>query len=85
VAAERVRVARPFTRRYDLVDGGLSARRETAEFVGERVATTVERADRRGVTLPLDPPAAGSSPTTGAASSTRGPRGRSTATSRSDR
>jgi len=57
--ADRVVVVQLFTDYYDLSTGGYSTKRLTAEFVGERVARTVDRADYRAVTLPIDPPKRG--------------------------
>jgi hypothetical protein len=57
--ADRVVVVQLFTGYYNLSSGGYSTKRLTAEFVGERVARTVDRADYRAVTLPVDPPKRG--------------------------
>lgn len=56
---DRVVVVQLFTGYYDLVAGGYSTKRLTASFVGDRVARTVDPADYRAVTLPIDPPTRG--------------------------
>jgi len=54
-----VRLVQLFTRYYGLQSGGVSSKRENAEFVGERVATTVEGVSYVPLTLDLDPPTRG--------------------------
>jgi hypothetical protein len=54
-----IRLVQVFTRYYDLQSGGVSSKRENAEFVGERVATTVDGVSYAPVTLDVDPPKRG--------------------------
>jgi hypothetical protein len=54
-----VRVAQIFTRYYDLASGGISSKRENAEFVGRRVAATFEDVTYEPLTLDIDPPKRG--------------------------
>lgn len=59
VDAETVVLTQVFTTYYDLASGGVSTKRENAEFVGSRVAATFDHVEYRSVTLPLDPPKRG--------------------------
>lgn len=59
LSADTVLVRQLFTNYYDPASGGISSKRENAEFVGERVARTFEHVDYAGVTLPIDPPKRG--------------------------
>ncbi|WP_201741155.1 hypothetical protein [Salinigranum halophilum] len=51
-------VVQLFTAYYDLVRGGVSSKRQNAEFVGDRIATAVPHVSYHGVSLPLSPPRA---------------------------
>ncbi len=55
----RVHVVQLFTGYYDLQSGGVSSKRANAEFVGERVATTLDRVEYTPLTLDVDPPKRG--------------------------
>ena len=55
----RVRVFQLFTRYYDLQSGGVSSKRENAEFVGRRVAATFDDVTYDPMTLDLEPPKRG--------------------------
>lgn len=55
----RVVVAQVFTGYYDLASGGVSAKRENAEFVGRVAADTFERLDYAPVDLAIGPPKRG--------------------------
>jgi hypothetical protein len=55
----RVRVVQLFTGYYDLRSGGVSSKRENAEFVGRRIATTFESVEYTPLTLGIDPPKRG--------------------------
>lgn len=57
--AERVRVYQLFTRYYDLASGGVSSKRENAEFVGRVAARSVPALVYEPVTLEIDPPKRG--------------------------
>ena len=59
VDADRVVVVHLFTRYYDLARGGVSAKRENAEFVGRVAARTLEGFSYHPVTVALDPPKRG--------------------------
>jgi hypothetical protein len=59
VDADRVVVVHLFTRYYDLARGGVSAKRENAEFVGRVAARTLEGFSYHPVTVDLDPPKRG--------------------------
>jgi hypothetical protein len=54
-----VTVVHVFTEYYDLARGGVSAKRENAEFVGQMAADTFDRMRYTTVEFPLDPPARG--------------------------
>jgi hypothetical protein len=56
---ESVSVVQLFTRYYDLQSGGVSSKRENAEFVGERIASTFGHATYDAATLDIDPPKRG--------------------------
>jgi hypothetical protein len=51
-------VVQLFTTSYDLASGGVSSKREDAEFVGDRLAASFPHVSYHGVTLPLAPPRA---------------------------
>ena len=52
-------VCQLFSGYYDLQSGGVSSKREVAEFVGETAAKSVERVAFRPMRLPIDPPKRG--------------------------
>lgn len=56
---EEVVVCQLFSGYYDLASGGISSKREVAEFVGETAAESVERVSFHPLRLPLDPPKRG--------------------------
>jgi len=56
---ERVVVAHLFTAYYDLANGGVSSKRQNAEFVGRVAADTFERLSYHPVDLAVDPPKRG--------------------------
>lgn len=53
---DRTVICHLFTEYYALAGGGVSTKRENAEFVGRRAARTVDRLTYLPTTLPLDPP-----------------------------
>lgn len=55
----RVVVCQIFTGYYDLTTGGVSSKRENAEFVGRAAARAFDRMTYHPVELPLDPPKRG--------------------------
>ena len=57
--ADRVAVVQLFTRYYDLASGGVSSKRENAEFVGCVAAATLDALSYHPVTFALDPPKRG--------------------------
>lgn len=57
--AETVVVVQVFTGKYDLASGGVSSKRENAEFVGERAAASEPGVEYEPVTLAVDPPKRG--------------------------
>jgi hypothetical protein len=57
--ADRVVVAHLFTGYYDLARGGVSSKRNNAEFVGRVAADTFERLSYHPVDLAIDPPKRG--------------------------
>jgi hypothetical protein len=57
--AADVVVCQAFTGYYDLASGGVSAKRENAEFVGGVAARTYDRFSYHPVELPLHPPKRG--------------------------
>lgn len=57
-SADRIVVVQLFTAYYDLVRGGVSSKRQNAEFVGNRIAASVPHVTYHGVSLPLSPPRA---------------------------
>ncbi len=57
--ANRVVVVQLFSRYYDLAAGGVSSKRQNAEFVGERAADAHDRLTYRPLSLDLDPPKRG--------------------------
>ncbi|MFC5971275.1 hypothetical protein ACFPYI_08040 [Halomarina salina] len=59
LAVERVTVCQLFTEHYDLASGGVSSKRENAEFVGRTAAETLDGFAFHALTLPLDPPKRG--------------------------
>ena len=59
LAVEGVTVCQLFTEYYDLSSGGVSSKRENAEFVGRTAADTLDGFAFRALTLPLDPPKRG--------------------------
>ncbi|WP_134668329.1 hypothetical protein [Halorussus marinus] len=58
-AYDDVAVIQLFSGYYDLASGGVSSKREVAEFVGETAAESVERVSYRPVALPIEPPKRG--------------------------
>lgn len=56
---DEVVVCQLFSGYYDLDSGGLSSKREVAEFVGETAAASVERVSFHPLRLPIDPPKRG--------------------------
>ena len=58
-AGSEVRVFQLFTRYYDLSSGGVSSKRENAEFVGDLAADTLERVTYHPLTLDVEPPKRG--------------------------
>ncbi|WP_128477030.1 hypothetical protein [Halorussus pelagicus] len=56
---DEVVVCQLFTGYYDLASGGVSSKREVAEFVGETAAESVERVVFHPLELPIDPPKRG--------------------------
>jgi hypothetical protein len=54
-----VHVVQLFSGYYELRSGGVSSKRANAEFVGDRVATTLEAVDYTPLTLDIDPPKRG--------------------------
>lgn len=62
---ERVAVFQVFSGYYDLKRGGVSSKRENAEFVGGVAARTIDRLSYRPVDLNLDPPTRGGELPTG--------------------
>jgi len=56
---EHVVVAQVFTAKYDLASGGVSSRRQNAEFVGRVAADTFDRLSYTPVDLAIDPPKRG--------------------------
>ena len=56
---DRVVVAHVFTGYYDLARGGVSSKRQNAEFVGRVAADTFERLTYRPADLAVDPPERG--------------------------
>jgi hypothetical protein len=59
IDADRVTVVHLFTRYYDLVSGGVSAKRANAEFVGSVAAETLDALTYHPLTFDLDPPKRG--------------------------
>ena len=55
----RVTVCQVFTRYYDLASGGVSSKRENAEFVGRVAARTLSGLSYHPVEFDLDPPKRG--------------------------
>lgn len=58
---DRVVVVQLFTDYYDLVRGGVSSKRQNAEFVGGRIAASFPNVSYHGLSLPLSPPKRGGS------------------------
>nr|WP_227776986.1 hypothetical protein [Haladaptatus pallidirubidus] len=56
---ERVSVFQVFTGYYDLASGGVSSKREIAEFVGDLAADSFEHVSFSPVTFGLEPPKRG--------------------------
>ena len=56
---DEVVVCQLFSGYYDLASGGVSSKREVAEFVGETAAASVERVAFHPRRLPVDPPKRG--------------------------
>jgi hypothetical protein len=59
IAHEEVTVVQVFTAYYDRQSGGVSSKREVAEFVGETVADAFDHVTFYPVSLPLEPPKRG--------------------------
>jgi hypothetical protein len=55
----RVAVAQVFTAYYDLNNGGISSKRENAEFVGRTAAESIDRLSYQPVDFDLTPPKRG--------------------------
>jgi len=64
-AYDEVAVVQLFSEYYDLASGGVSSKREVAEFVGETAAESVDRVSFHPLTLPVDPPKRGGDPPDG--------------------
>ncbi|WP_227134098.1 hypothetical protein [Halorubellus salinus] len=62
---DRVVVCQVFTAYYDLVNGGVSTKRENATFVGRLAADAHEHVSYHAVDLPVDPPKRGADPPDG--------------------
>jgi len=60
--AEHVAVFQVFTGYYDLVNGGVSAKRENAEFVGRVASDVIDRFTYTPIEFGLDPPKRGGEP-----------------------
>jgi len=60
-----VRLAHVFTDYYDLAEGGVSSKRENAEFVGDLAATALDGFDYEAHSLPVSPPKRGGDPPDG--------------------
>ncbi|WP_137286663.1 hypothetical protein [Halorussus salinisoli] len=56
---DEVVVCQLFSGYYDLASGGVSSKREVAEFAGETAAESVERVSFHPLRLPIDPPKRG--------------------------
>lgn len=56
---DEIVVCQVFTGYYDLASGGISSKREVAEFVGETAAEAFEHVSFHPVTFPLEPPKRG--------------------------
>jgi hypothetical protein len=56
---EEVHLVQLFSRYYDLQSGGVSSKRENAEFVGDRIPMTVDGVAYTPLTLDIDPPKRG--------------------------
>ena len=54
-----IRLFQAFTRYYDRQSDDVSSKRENAEFVGERIAATVDGVAYVPLTLDIDPPKRG--------------------------
>lgn len=59
IAAEAVTVFHLFTNYYDLARGGVSSKRQNAEFVGQMAATSVDRLSYLPVDIEIEPPKRG--------------------------
>lgn len=59
---DQLLVCQLFSGYYDLQSGGVSSKREVAEFVGETAAESVESVAFRSMRLPIDPPKRGGEP-----------------------
>src|SRR6056297_1620668 len=59
ITAEAVTVFHLFTNYYDLARGGVSSKRENAEFVGRMAAEAFDRVAYHPVNFDLDPPKRG--------------------------
>jgi hypothetical protein len=60
-SADSIVVVQLFTDYYDLVRGGVSSKRQNAEFVGDRIAGSFPHVSYHGLSLPLSPPKRGGS------------------------
>ncbi|WP_276280176.1 hypothetical protein [Halorussus caseinilyticus] len=56
---DEVVVCQLFSGYYDLASGGVSSKREVAEFVGETAAESVEHVSFHPLRIPIDPPKRG--------------------------
>lgn len=59
LAYDEITVVQVFTAYYDLQSGGVSSKREVAEFVGETAADSFEHVAFHPVSFPLEPPKRG--------------------------
>jgi hypothetical protein len=59
IEQDEIVVCQLFSGYYDLDSGGMSSKREVAEFVGETAAESVEGVSFHPVGLPIDPPKRG--------------------------
>ncbi|WP_158058472.1 hypothetical protein [Halorussus halophilus] len=56
---DEILVCQVFTGYYDLASGGVSSKREVAEFVGKTAADAFDHVEFHPVTFPLEPPKRG--------------------------
>ena len=56
---DEIYICQLFSGYYDLASGGVSSKREVAEFVGETAAESVANVSYRSLDLPINPPKRG--------------------------